>query len=127
MKMSGATVPLAAAISLMTVIPAWAQSKPAPNAGQTYTGQSVTAEIQGNTPATQPRPLATIGNVNVGIWAPVPLPYNAGNNRNLAANAIWGDGRRRHTPASERSDAAKGRRFQVEVNRILREKMLAEG
>jgi hypothetical protein len=92
MKTSGVRVPLAAAFTLMTVIPAWAQSKAAPTAGQTYTGQSVTAEIQGKTPAIQPRPLATIGNVNVGVWAPVPLPYNAGNNRNLAANTIGGDG-----------------------------------
>nr|WP_294526830.1 hypothetical protein [uncultured Rhodopila sp.] len=90
MNTSGATI--FAALALLTVIPARAQTKPAPGAGPTFAGQSVTSEIQGRTPATQPRPIATIGNVNVGIWAPVPLPYNAGNNRNLASNPVGGEG-----------------------------------
>jgi hypothetical protein len=92
MKMSGAMVFAAACLMLTAFVPARAQTKPAPTAGQTYTGQSVTSESLGRTPATQPRPLATIGNVNVGVWAPVPLPYNASNNRNVASNALGGDG-----------------------------------
>ena len=99
MKLSAAMIFAAAGLTLSTVIPARAQTKPASTTGQTYTAQSVTAEIQGRTPATQPRPLATIGNVAVGIWAPVPLPYNAGNNRNLASNAIGGDDSRQRIPA----------------------------
>jgi hypothetical protein len=92
MKTSDATIFAAAVLTLVTFVPARAQTKPAPTAGQTYTAQSVTSEIRGRTPATQPQPLWTAGNVNVGIWAPVPLPYNASNNRNLASNSIGGDG-----------------------------------
>nr|WP_294555322.1 hypothetical protein [uncultured Rhodopila sp.] len=89
MKTSGATIIAAIGLTLMTFGPAGAQTKPSPTAEQSYTGQSVTADIQGNAPATQPRPLATIGNVNVGVWAPVQAPYNANNNRTRAANPIW--------------------------------------
>lgn len=92
MKLSAAMIFAAAGLTLGTVVPANAQKQPVSTAGQTYTAQSVTAEIQGRTPATQPRPIATIGDVAVSIWAPVPLPYNASNNRNLASNTIGGDG-----------------------------------
>jgi hypothetical protein len=36
----------------------------------------------------QPRPLFTIFGVPIGIWAPVPPPYNVAANRNLAARPI---------------------------------------
>ena len=89
MKISGATIIAAVGLTLMAFGPALAQTASAPAAGQTYTGQSVTAEFQGSTPATRPQPLATVGNVNVGIWARVQAPYNANNNRTQAANPIW--------------------------------------
>ena len=92
MKTSDATIFAAVGLTVLTLAPARAQTKPTPAAGRTYTGQSVTLENQARTQVTQPRPIGTIGNVNVGIWAPVPLPYNAGNDRNLASNTIAGDG-----------------------------------
>jgi hypothetical protein len=89
MKTSTIAILAAIGLTLTTFGPARAQTKPSPTGGQTYTGQSVTAAIQGSTPATQPRPIATIGNINVGVWAPVQAPYNANNNRTQAANPIW--------------------------------------
>jgi hypothetical protein len=37
---------------------------------------------------TQPRPLFSIFGLPVGIWAPVPAPYNVAANRNLASRPI---------------------------------------
>ena len=34
----------------------------------------------------QMTPLATIGNLAIGIWSPVPPPYDVAANRNLAAD-----------------------------------------
>ena len=42
----------------------------------------------GVAPAQQMRPLATIGNVALGIWTRVPPPYDVAANRNLAANPL---------------------------------------
>jgi hypothetical protein len=36
----------------------------------------------------QPRPLFSIYGLPVGIWAPVPAPYNVAANRNLASRPI---------------------------------------
>jgi hypothetical protein len=36
----------------------------------------------------QPRPLLSIFGLPVGIWAPVPPPYNVAANRNLASRPI---------------------------------------
>ncbi len=36
----------------------------------------------------QPRPTFSILGLRVGIWAPVPAPYNATANRNLASRPI---------------------------------------
>jgi hypothetical protein len=36
----------------------------------------------------QKTPLVTIGNLAIGIWSPVPPPYDVAANRNLAANPI---------------------------------------
>ncbi|HEY7578796.1 MAG TPA: hypothetical protein VH855_14475 [Acetobacteraceae bacterium] len=36
----------------------------------------------------QPRPLFSIFGLPVGIWAPVPPPYNVAANRNLASRPI---------------------------------------
>jgi hypothetical protein len=35
-----------------------------------------------------PTPLFVIGDLTVGIWARVPLPYDATANRNTAANPL---------------------------------------
>jgi hypothetical protein len=89
MKLSAA-VGLAASAALLTaVVPARAQPKPAPTTGPTVTGQSTTSTIETPAPPAGPRPLFRAGNVTVGIWAPIQAPYNANNNRNLAANPIW--------------------------------------
>ena len=37
---------------------------------------------------TQPRPLFSILGLPIGIWAPVPAPYNVAANRNLASRPI---------------------------------------
>jgi hypothetical protein len=36
----------------------------------------------------QMTPLATVGNLAIGIWSPVQPPYDVAANRNLAANPI---------------------------------------
>ena len=36
----------------------------------------------------QPRPLYSIFGLPIGIWAPVPAPYNVAANRNLASRPI---------------------------------------
>ncbi len=36
----------------------------------------------------QPRPLFSIFGLPVGIWTPVPVPYNVAANRNLASRPI---------------------------------------
>jgi hypothetical protein len=36
-----------------------------------------------------PRPLFSLGNLPVGVWAPVAPPYDATANRNGAANPFW--------------------------------------
>jgi hypothetical protein len=41
-------------------------------------------------PLPSPAPLFTIGKLPVGVWAPVEPTYDAGNNRNLAADPVWG-------------------------------------
>ena len=42
--------------------------------------------------APQTRPLFAIGRVGVHVWAPVPPPYNAEANGDLAARYLWGAG-----------------------------------
>jgi len=42
--------------------------------------------------APQTRPLFTIGRVGVHVWTPVPPPYNAEANGDLAARYLWGTG-----------------------------------
>lgn len=39
----------------------------------------------------QSRPLFTVGDFGVYLWAPVPPPYDANNDRNFAADPVWGD------------------------------------
>ena len=89
-----ASVLAASALLLMTGVPAGAQPKQTPTPGQatrpTVTGQSTTSAVETPSPPPPgPRPLFKIGDLNVGIWAPVQAPYNANNNRNLAANPMW--------------------------------------
>jgi hypothetical protein len=37
------------------------------------------------------KPLFTVGGFGVYLWAPVAPPYDASNNRNFAANSVWGE------------------------------------
>ncbi len=96
MKASAATILVAAVFACVSVVPARAQrqtgSAPAPGAAQTIAGQSTTSATETPAPPPGPRTIAKVGNVNVGIWAPVQAPYNVNNNRNLAANPIWAEG-----------------------------------
>src|ERR1700749_1614850 len=40
----------------------------------------------------QQRPLFSIRNVPVNVWAPVEPPYDTHMNRTQAANPVWGEG-----------------------------------
>lgn len=40
-------------------------------------------------PAPEPKPLFKLGNMPVGVWAPVEPPYDSTANRNNAANPLW--------------------------------------
>ncbi len=85
----------AAALLAMTIASANAQ-KPAaptvyPTGDQTQIEQSQTAQSQEKN-AARSTPLFHIGNVGVGVWAPVEPVYDASTNRNLAANSLWSFG-----------------------------------
>ena len=56
------------------------------------TGHTVTAPqpVAPSRPALPPH-IFTIGNLPVGLWAPVPPPYDARANHNNAANPLWWD------------------------------------
>ncbi len=84
----------ASALMIAGFMPALAQNarKPAanPNApvvAQTTQGEAVTPAAPN--PAPQPQTLFTIGNVGVGVWAPVEPVYDSSANRNQAANPLW--------------------------------------
>jgi len=95
MNASAATILVATIFACVSVVPARAQrqtgSAPTQAAGQTITGQSTTSAIETPAPLPGQRTIAKVGDVSVGIWAPVQAPYNVNNNRNLAANPIWND------------------------------------
>jgi hypothetical protein len=61
----------------------------APESGATITSPFL--EPMPSAPPRAPRHLFTIGKLPVGIWAPVPPPYDARANRNNAANPLWYD------------------------------------
>ncbi len=72
---------------------AYAATEPAPQGTSgtlSFSGQSAATgpRLSAQTTARQMRPLFTIGNVAVGIWTPLPPPYDASANRNLAANPL---------------------------------------
>ena len=52
-----------------------------------FGGQTVT--VGPRQAQTQATPLLSIGNLPVGIWAPVPPPYDVTANRSGAANPLW--------------------------------------
>ncbi len=45
----------------------------------------------GQTDAQRPRPLFTIGGLQIDLWAPIESYYDANVNRNLAADPLWAD------------------------------------
>ncbi len=62
------------------------QSAPPPFTSARDQPQSVSVYAQ------QTRPLFTIARVGVHVWAPVPPPYDAEANGDLAARYLWGAG-----------------------------------
>ena len=82
---------LAAAPALAQPAPAHGpQTAPAPGAGQTMTAPYMRAP---EPPPVKPRkPLFTIFNMPVIVWAPVQPPYSSGANLDPAANPTWLDG-----------------------------------
>jgi len=63
---------------------------PAALAQQPSVTQSMIAPVAPAVPGLpSPTPLFTIGKLAVGVWAPVEPVYDAGNNRNLAADSVW--------------------------------------
>jgi hypothetical protein len=62
------------------------QSAPPPFTSARDQSKSVSVD------ALRTRPLFTIGGVGVHVWAPVPPPYNAEANGDLAARYLWGAG-----------------------------------
>jgi hypothetical protein len=76
-----------ASIGVLAATAAYAQ-QPSPAGGPLgFSGQ--TAAAGPRQAPTQARPLFTIGGLPIGIWAPVPPPYDAAANRNAAANPLW--------------------------------------
>ncbi|MEJ0018480.1 MAG: hypothetical protein WDN25_18350 [Acetobacteraceae bacterium] len=68
---------------LMTTAVAQAEPQISAPGATTFGGSAIsTAPIVSQ----RPRPLATFGNLAVGIWAPVPAPYDVTANRTLADN-----------------------------------------
>lgn len=63
------------------------EAKPPPTAYGTVQGPVATVGPGRTTQ--RPKPLFMLGNLSVGIWAPVAPPYDATANRNLAADMPW--------------------------------------
>jgi len=78
-----------AAITLATIASAQAQNPQVPSQDQTTTAPALVPNPTPNPP--QSRPLFTIGHFEVHLWAPVEPPYDANDNRNQAANPVWGN------------------------------------
>jgi hypothetical protein len=71
------------AVSMATA----ALAQPLPGATAMADTQFVTVAPRLGTPR-YPTPLFTIGGVAVGIWTPVPPPYDGAANRSAAANPV---------------------------------------
>ncbi|WP_146101620.1 hypothetical protein [Rhodopila globiformis] len=70
---------------------ALAQSNPARETAPTAS-ESLMAPYTAPPPiAGAPRPLFNIGQLPVGVWAPVQPPYDSRANRTGAANPVWWD------------------------------------
>ncbi|HQT76784.1 MAG TPA: hypothetical protein PLD10_06990 [Rhodopila sp.] len=62
--------------------------------GPPVSGRTATQPFMRPTPPAPPpgpRPLFTIGNLPVVLWAPIQPPYDSRANRNNAANPLWYD------------------------------------
>lgn len=78
-----------ALIGILLAGAAYAQQPgPGPAGGPLGFGGQVATVGPSQTFATRPRPLFSFLGVPVGVWAPVPPPYNVAANRNLAASPI---------------------------------------
>ena len=65
------------------------QRAPAPSSGQTLTAPYMREPAP--PPLQQRRPLFTIFNMPVVVWAPVQAPYDSRHNLDAAANPFWLD------------------------------------
>ena len=83
--MKAAHVLLPALALLMTMAAAQAEPQAYAPAANTFGGNAV--RIAPTLPR-QPTPLVTFGNLAVGVWAPVPPPYDVTANRTLAGNPL---------------------------------------
>ncbi len=83
----GAVVFGATVLGWATVASAQAQNVRASDASQS--GQA--SWLQGHAEANAPRalPLATVGGVEVYLWAPVEPSYDSHANRNFTADPLW--------------------------------------
>jgi hypothetical protein len=73
------------------------KTRAAPAIRQTFEQQADTSSSL--TAAPQMRHWLTIGNVGVGIWAPVEPAYDPNANRTLAGNPLWEAGRTTASPS----------------------------
>jgi hypothetical protein len=95
MKMLATLLVGASALILATT--AFAQVKKPPAADTQarqvpVASQTTTAVPDLNNPeasVSQPRPLFKIGELPVGVWAPVEPPYDSRMNRDQAGNPVW--------------------------------------
>ncbi|HEY0182534.1 MAG TPA: hypothetical protein VGC09_06960 [Rhodopila sp.] len=87
MKMIGAVALGAVALMAATAATAQAQNPQVPDS--TLFSRAPAAPPASLQAQSQPRPLFTIGGLEVHLWAPVESPYNANMNRNQAANPLW--------------------------------------
>jgi hypothetical protein len=78
-----------AAVMLATIASAQAQNPQTPSQDQITSAPVVVPNPAPN--RAESRPLFTIGNFEVHLWSPVEPPYDANDNRNQAANPVWGD------------------------------------
>lgn len=77
-----------AGVLLAALMAGGAYAQTAENRGQVAAFSDRTVGVGPQLRGQQMTPLVTIGNLAIGIWSPVPPPYDVAANRNLAANPV---------------------------------------
>jgi hypothetical protein len=77
------------AFALVAATGASAASRQSQNASDSQVLQAPAPPSTQQPGEVEVHPLFAIGDLPVGVWAPVEPPYNANMNRNQAANPIW--------------------------------------